>query len=176
MPSRTESPSVTTIPFSSSDEEILRLFDRDGAVILSNSTTPSILSKVVEELTIDPKITSSEPITALASKSPTLVNEILLSPKILGLMDARLSKSTKIWHGYDRLTNTSRPQLSATVVLESPPGTKAEELHRHDDVFYAEHPLDIAVEIRAIWALEGATELNGRVEVVLGSQKLGEDW
>lgn len=178
MPSRTDPPSITTLPYTSTNEAILEVFDRDGVVILSDAATVPTLSKITEELNLSPTTASPTPITALASKSPTLVNELLLSPKLLGLMDARMSKTTKIWHGYDRLTNTSRPQLSATVVFDAAPGTKAEPLHRHDDIYFAEHPLDIAVEIWALWAAgsEGATSSNGAVEAILGSHLWGEDW
>jgi hypothetical protein len=59
----------------------------------------------------------------------------------------------EIWHGEERLTNTLRPQLSATVAFDLPAGRKAKPLYRHDDIYFVDHPLDIAVEVWAIWNL-----------------------
>jgi hypothetical protein len=78
----------------------------------------------------------------------------LLEKKLLEFLDARLSQTTKIWHGEERLKNTSRPQLSATVVFDLPAGRKAEPLYRNDDIYFVDHPLDIAVEVWALWNLE----------------------
>jgi len=107
-----------------------------------------------------------------------LYNPSSWKKKVLQILDACLSKTTKIWHGEERLTNTSRPQLSATVAFDLPAGRKAEPLHRHDDIYFVDHPLDIAVEIWALWNL-GNTELsagNGAPDLILGSHKWGDEW
>jgi len=175
MPSLEEHPSFTTLPYSSSEEEILRVFDRDGAVILSDFITSPQISSIVSELSLSPGIAAPRPVTALASKSPTLVDEILLSSRLLRIITAKMSKTTRIWHGEERLSNTSRPQLSASVVFDSPAGTPAEPLHRHDDIYFEQHPLEIPVEI---WALVNADEKEsaGAVDAILGSHKWEEEW
>lgn len=175
MPSFEEPASFTTLPYSSSSEEILRVFDRDGAVILSDFISSSQVSSILSELSLTPGIAAPRPVTALASKSPTLVDGILLTPQLQCIVTAKMSKTTRIWHGEERLSNTSRPQLSATVVFDSPAGTEAEPLHRHDDIYFQEHPLVTPVEI---WALVNADEDEsvGAVDAILGSHKWEEEW
>jgi hypothetical protein len=169
MPSATSTSPPTELPFRSSTSEILSSFDTHGAVVLTDFLDATTISKLQTEL----KGCS----TGLASKSPTFV-KVLLEPKLLELLDSRLSKTTKIWHGEERLTNKSRPQLSATVVFDHKIGRVAEPLHRHDDIYFVDHPLDIAVEIWALWNL-GDKEMvfgSGAPDVVLGSHKWGEEW
>jgi hypothetical protein len=146
MPSATSKTPPTTLPYSSSTSEILSSFDTHGCIVLTDFLSSTITSSLKSELG-----TAS---TALASKSPTFVS-VLLEPKLLELLDARLSKVTKIWHGEERLTNKSRPQLSATVMFDLPPGRVAEPLHRHDDIYFVDHPLEIAVEVGryGIWGI-----------------------
>jgi len=83
-----------------------------------------------------------------------------------------------MWHGDEKLTNTSKPYLSATVVFDLPSGREAEPLHRHDDIYFFDHPLEIAVEIWALWNL-GDEEMmldSGAPDAILGSHKWEEDW
>jgi ectoine hydroxylase-related dioxygenase (phytanoyl-CoA dioxygenase family) len=58
------------------------------------------------------------------------------------------------------------------------PGSQAEPLHRHDDIYFADHPLSQPVEIWALWSggPEGNTTENGCVEGIIGSHTWGEDW
>jgi len=170
MPLATNSSPATSLPFSSPLSEILSSFDHHGAVVITEFSSSEIFSKVKNDLS-----TSS---TALAAKSLTFVKSFLSEKKLLEFLDARLSKTTKIWHGEERLTNTSRPQLSATVVFDLPPGREAEPLHRHDDIYFVDHPLNIAVEVWALWNL-GDDEMtlgSGAPDVVLGSHKWEEEW
>jgi hypothetical protein len=169
MPSSNNSP-PTSLCYSSPLSEILASFDHHGAVVLTDFSTSEMFSKVKSDI-----YTSS---TALAAKSPTFVKSFLLEKKLLEFLDARLSKTTKIWHGEERLTNTSRPQLSATVAFDLPAGRKVEPLHRHDDIYFVDHPLDIAVEVWALWNL-GDKEMalgTGAPDLVLGSHRWPEEW
>jgi len=170
MPSASTTTPPTTLSHETETSEILSSLNHHGAVVVTDFTSSPTILKVIAELR-----GSS---TALASKSPTFVNSFLLDKKVLQILDACLSKTTKIWHGEERLTNTSRPQLSATVVFDLQPGRKAEPLHRHDDIYFVDHPLDIAVEIWALWNL-GNTKLsagNGAPDLILGSHKWGDEW
>ncbi|KAF2500799.1 hypothetical protein BU16DRAFT_479471 [Lophium mytilinum] len=177
MPSQTSQP-FTSLPYDSTTvDDIVAAFDRDGAVILSDFASPDAIRTLNKELGLSSSASPSA-VTALASKSRTFVYDFLKSPKLLQFLDAKLQKTTRIWHGEERLSNTSRPQLSATVVFDSAPGSQAEPLHRHDDIYFAEHPLSQPVEIWALWSgsPEGNTTENGCVEGIIGSHTWGEDW
>lgn len=176
MPSATTALEVTTLPFSAPQSGILEAFDRDGLVVLSGAVGATSISNILKELKLDPEKASGKPVTALAAKSPTLVRELMLSSKLQDLLNARLSKTTKIWHGEERLINTSRPQLSATVVFDSPPGTEAEPFHRHDDIYLAQHPLEIPVEVWALLAVNEVGKEDGAVDAILGSQNWNDEW
>ncbi|EXJ83494.1 hypothetical protein A1O1_07117 [Capronia coronata CBS 617.96] len=174
-------PALTTLASDTADEVILEAFDRDGAVIISNLLSEKCVQDVLAELKIESSDhVSPNPITALAAKSPTTVDQVILSPQLKRLLDARMSKTTRIWHGDDKLYNTSRPYLSATVVFETAPGEKAQPLHRHDDIYFVDHPVEIAAEIWALIALDdqGADgEAGGSmVDAILGSHKWDEEW
>jgi hypothetical protein len=125
MPSQKSSPpSFTTLPYSTTSiADIVAVFDRDGAIILSEFATPETIGTVKKELGLSGSASPSA-VTALASKSSTFVYDFLKSPKLLEFLDAKLQKTTRIWHGEERLSNTSRPQLSATVVFDAAPGQK----------------------------------------------------
>ncbi|KAI1608251.1 hypothetical protein EDD37DRAFT_654250 [Exophiala viscosa] len=177
MPSA-KTPAFTTLPRESPDEAILEAFDRDGAVIISDLLNETSINVILKELNLDPTATSEQCVTALASKSPTIVNEVLLSSQLNRLLTARMSKTTTIWHGEELLTNTSRPYLSASVVFEAAPGKAAQPLHRHDDIYFVDHPLDIPVEIWALIALDdsGVGEGGSMIDGILESHKWGEEW
>lgn len=169
MASANNSP-PTSLSYSPPLSEILSSFDHHGAVVLTDFSSAELFSKAKHDI-----CASS---TALAAKSPTFVKDFLLEKKLLEFLGARLAKTTKIWHGEERLTNTSRPQLSATVAFDLPAGRKAEPLHRHDDIYFVDYPLDIAVEVWALWNL-GDKEMALGVVVrisywaTIGSKKSG---
>ena len=178
MPS-VKASAFTTLPYNSPDETILEAFDRDGAVIISNVLDASDIESILGELNLQGDTQpANAPVTALASKSPTTVEKLLLSPQINRLLTARMSKTSKIWHGDERLKNTSRPYLSATVVFETEPGAPAQPLHRHDDIYFVDHPMSVAIEIWALVALdaEGSGEAGGLVDAILGSHTWPEEW
>ncbi|EXJ88761.1 hypothetical protein A1O3_01825 [Capronia epimyces CBS 606.96] len=177
MPSA-KAPAFTTLPADSTDEAILEAFDRDGAVIISGLLSQDSVRAIQKELKLESDAVSPQAITALASKSPTTVDQVILSEQLKRLLYARMSKTTRIWHGEDRLSNTSRPWLSATVVFETAPGEQAQPLHRHDDIYFVDHPLEIPAETWALIALddEGSGEAGSMVDAILGSHRWDEEW
>ncbi|KAF3033676.1 hypothetical protein E8E12_001884 [Didymella heteroderae] len=52
-------------------------------------------------------------------------------------LTSRLNNS---WHGTEARSSMSLPQLSTTVTFSVGPGTKAQGLHRDDDIYHTQHP------------------------------------
>lgn len=170
--------SITTLPYDSPDAAITEAFNRDGVLIISGFLSSSAISTVLQELKLEGDVESQTPVTALASKSPTTVEQVILSPQINRFLTESMSKTTRIWHGEERLSNTSRPYLSATVVFESPAGKRSEPLHRHDDIYFVDHPMERPVEVWALVALDNGSDgiMGSCVDAILGSHTWGEEW
>ncbi|KAH9865149.1 hypothetical protein IAQ61_009096 [Plenodomus lingam] len=103
----------------------------------------------------------------------------MYSQSTLDTMEGLLSKSrTQLadsWHGDEARTSISKPQLSTTISFSVGPGTKAQGLHRDDDIYHTQHPaarshhLGQDTVLCLFLAGKPCTKQNGATRIVPGS-------
>ena len=101
-------------------------------------------------------------ITAVASKSPTFVTEVLTHPTLLGVSDAILGPAC------------ARYQLNLAHILDRGPGAEQQYIHRDELVWVhvpRPHP---ELQVASVIALVDFTAENGATRVVPGSHRW--DW
>ncbi|KAF9698545.1 hypothetical protein EKO04_003876 [Ascochyta lentis] len=85
------------------------------------------------------------------------------------------SKLTKSWHGNEARSSVSLPQLSTTVTFSVGPGTKAQGLHRDDDIYHTQHSATAThyqgqdAMLCLFVAGKQCTKYNGATRIVPGS-------
>ncbi|KAF2469418.1 PhyH-domain-containing protein [Lindgomyces ingoldianus] len=78
-------------------------------------------------------------------------------------------------HGSQSRTSVSLPQLSTTVAFSVGPGTKAQGLHRDDDIYHTQHPASSKYHLGQdtmlclFVAVKSCTNENGATRIVPGS-------
>lgn len=160
-------------------ERIVQSLRDDGGVIVEGLLDRDTLTRFNGEL--DPLLNRVEPgrkflnpalsfffgdrtrhVTAVASKSPTFVSDVLLHPTLLGISDAILGPSC------------ARYQLNLAHVLDRGPGAEQQYIHRDELVWVhvpRPHP---ELQLASVIALVDFTAENGATRVVPGSHRW--DW
>ncbi len=167
-------PSIEHLSNTTSSEELCRILEREGAVIVENILTPKQLTNLNSEL--DQFISKAGPglrnptteemiefyghltirIDGLPAKSTTLL-EVMLLPLLCETADHFLLPNCD-----DYLLNTAQ-------LIEIGPGESSQELHR-DESAWAEVPSPKPqLTIEAMFALSDFNTANGATQVVPGS-------
>jgi hypothetical protein len=161
-------PSLETLPPDTPIEELTRIFERDGALIVRDALPPELLDTVVDELR--PYVEATAPgrdgftglrttrTGALVARSPAC-RTLVVDPLVLSLCDAVL------------LANCERYQLHLTQVIRIMPGQEAQPIHR-DRWAWGARLRGLEPQLNTIWALTPFTKENGATQVVPGST----DW
>ena len=164
-------PQLETISAHADSDEILEVFRRDGACILSAALDLDLADKLVDQVSpfVDNTKTGSDSFTgfqtkrtgALVARTPAC-RDIIINKKVLELAYSFLSPYTEkiILH------------LTQTINIE--PGQGEQLLHR-DRLAWGKHlPASIEPQFNTIWALTDFTADNGATRVVPGSNHW--DW
>ncbi len=160
-------------------ERIVAALRDDGGVIVEALLDRDALERFNAEL--DPLLERAQPerkflnpglewffgartrhITAVASKAPTFVTDVLLHPTLLGISDAILGPSC------------ARYQLNLAHILDRGPGAEQQYIHRDKLVWVhvpRPHP---ELQVASVIALVDFTAENGAKRVVPGSHRW--DW
>lgn len=157
-------------------ERIVAILGDDGGVIVEGLLDRETLTRFNAEL--DPLLEQAQPgrkflnpaldfffgertrhVTAVASKSRTFVDNVLLQPTLLGISDAILGPSC------------ARYQLNLAHVLDRGPGAEQQYIHRDELVWVhvpRPHP---ELQLASVIALVDFTAANGATRVVPGSHR-----
>ncbi len=159
--------------------EIVAALNEHGGVVVEGLLSRETLERFNAE--IDPLLARVQPdrkflnpalnwffgertrhITAVASKSPTFVSDVLTHPTLLGVSDAILGPACACY------------QLNLAHILDRGPGAEQQYIHRDELVWVhvpRPHP---ELQIASVIALVEFTEENGATRVVPGSHRW--DW
>ncbi|KAB2574691.1 Multifunctional dioxygenase ausE [Lasiodiplodia theobromae] len=179
--------SVTSIPADAPLDEILRILEKDGGVILTNFASPEELAAIDEDvesyrketrstadsaLHIIPKETLAVP--GLVGKSPT-VAKLCEHPVLEDLRTAILQDNFSVIREDFVEHNTIDPLLSISVTLHIGYGAPRQRLHRDDNVHGIKHggkfDLKKASQFGCLIAGTRTTRENGATMFVPGSHK-----
>ena len=161
-------PSLETLAPDAPIEELTRIFERDGALIVRDAMSPALLDTVLDELM--PYIEATQPgrdgftgyrttrTGALVARSPAC-RTLVLDPLVRAMCDAVL------------LPNCERYQLHLTQVIRIMGGQVAQPIHR-DRWAWGARLRGLEPQLNTIWALSPFTFENGATQVVPGST----DW
>jgi hypothetical protein len=159
-------PSLRHLAADAPADEIARLLDTEGALILDSVLSAADLARVSGE--IDPYVEATgygrdsfagfqtTRTGALIARSPAC-RELVMHPAILAACDTFLKRSC------------DRYQLHLTQVIRIRPGQPRQPLHRDRLAWGGFLPMSIEPQLNTIWAMTDFTFENGATQVVPGS-------
>lgn len=163
----------------SSAEEVVRVIERDGGVIIENFLPPEIIEEIKADLL--PRLGDSNPgaddfcgfktrrMSALFAKTRR-VADIVTHPLFLGPAEALINRPVQYMSGEDQLEIRPGIRIGATQLIQIAPGETAQNLHRDQWAMlwrtpqYARH-----VRLQIMLAINDFTEENGGTLVIPGS-------
>ena len=159
---------IQTLPATATNEEVLAVMQRDGALIISDAISQDVVNQMVDEVMpyIDKTAMGADDFTgrqtqrtgALVARTPT-VHDLILNGTVLNAAKEFLAPFTE------------KIILHLTQTIRIHPGNPAQPLHR-DRLAWGTHiPLSIEPQFNTIWALTDFTKENGATRCVPGSQK-----
>jgi hypothetical protein len=153
------------LPAEAPIESVMRVLDRDGALILDDMISAAEADALSAEL--KPYVDATQPgrdafsgfkttrTGALVARSP-LCRALILDARIRAICDRVL------------LPNCNRYQLHLSQVIRIMPGQPAQAIHR-DRWAWGTHLQGVEPQLNTIWALTDFTKANGATQVVPGS-------
>lgn len=162
-------------------DEVIRVLERDGGLILTNLIPQSTLDQIAIECKpfeqpdqvwkgdFFPEATKR--ICGAFGKSPTFAKEIFGNPLYVEVCDRLLTMTKKSRIGDKMRTFVCKPVGNASTVFDIGPGAEAQVLHRDDGVHHLEHPLPKPTQISMLVAQTRTTTENGATVVIPGSHK-----
>jgi ectoine hydroxylase-related dioxygenase (phytanoyl-CoA dioxygenase family) len=170
---------IKSLPSTASSAEVVDALNRDGCVVVKSLADPRTCDQLEKELAPFLAAKKDEPpINApygyedfLPAKTRRIVGVIAKSrayralithPMIMAVCDAML------------LPNCASYQLCTTAALVPDPGSKAQALHREDQLWNLPSPHPV-LEVATMWAISGFTLENGATHLVPGSNQWWDD-
>lgn len=159
---------LTHLPASGTDDAVLEILDRDGALVIDDAATPEQLTSLRSE--IEPFLDAADlgtnsftgrhtkRIGALIARSATC-RALAEHPTVLAASDAVLGR------------NASGYQLHFSQVVSIGPDETAQPLHRDRGLWGGYIPRSIETQVSTVWALSPFTAANGATQVVPGSHE-----
>lgn len=182
---------IEQVAATASYEEILRIIERDGGIILTDFATPEELAAIDEDveahrsearsteqsaLHIIPKETLS--ISGLVGKSPTIA-KLCESPILEKLRTSILRDSFSVIREDFIEENTIDPLLSISMTFHIGHGAPRQRLHRDDNVHGIRHgvkfELKKASQFACLIAGSQTTRQNGATMFIPGSHKWDDE-
>ncbi len=170
---------IQSLSSTASSAEVVEVLNRDGCVVVKSLADLKLCDRLAEELTpfLDAK-KDEPPINApygyedfLPVKTRRIVGVIAKSrayralvshPLIMSVCDAML------------LPSCASYQLCTTAALVTDPGSKAQALHREDQLWNLPSPHPV-IEVASMWAITYFTRENGATHLVPGSNLWWDD-
>jgi ectoine hydroxylase-related dioxygenase (phytanoyl-CoA dioxygenase family) len=170
---------IESLPATASSAEVVAVLNRDGCVVVKSLADPKTLDLVEKELApfLDAKKdgpannapycyedflpAKTRRIVGVIAKSPAY-RTLVIHPMIMAVCDAML------------LPNCASYQLSTTAALVPDPGSKAQALHREDQLWNLPSPHPV-IEVATMWAITDFTKGNGATHLVPGSNLWWDD-
>ena len=170
---------IESLPATASSAEVVEVLNRDGCAVVKSLCDLQVCDLLEEELAPFLAAKKDEaPINApygyeefLPAKTRRIVGVIAKSrayrtlvthPMIMAVCDAML------------LPNCASYQLCTTAALVPDPGSKAQALHREDQLWNLPSPHPV-IEVATMWAITDFTKENGATHLVPGSNLWWDD-
>ena len=164
---------VRTVCSGSSPEDIAKLLDEDGCVVIADLASPQTMDQIRAEL--EPYLTATgggntdflgettQRTGALIARSPT-ARSLITHPTIIDTLDLVLGD------------HASTFQIDLTQLGTIGPGELAQMIHRDQWSFDRYHfPTGFEAEVATIWAVTDFTEESGATRMVVGSHRWEDD-
>jgi Phytanoyl-CoA dioxygenase (PhyH) len=170
---------IKSLPSKASSAEAVEVLNRDGCVVIESLADPRTLDQVKKELAPFLEAKKNEPPNNapygyedfLPTKTRRIVGVIAKSraycdlvahPMIIAVCDGML------------LPSCASYQLCTTAALVPDPGSKAQALHREDQLWNLPSPHPV-IEVATMWAISAFTKENGATHLVPGSNSWWDD-
>ncbi|MDG1707774.1 MAG: phytanoyl-CoA dioxygenase family protein [Emcibacteraceae bacterium] len=157
---------IKTLEKNASLDEIVKILNEDGGVIVENMVSDAVVDNISAELRPHYDAMGKQHqddfngYTTLRQYAVPRISraslDVIAHPLVLEVADAILGPHCDVF------------QLGSSAAVEIHPGEKNQELHRDDDIYPIKVP-DGETQISAMWALTDFTNENGATRVVPGS-------
>lgn len=166
------SPTVRTLTKDTPPDEIARVVQEDGCVVIANLAPPQLMDQLLAEMEPHLEATrggdtdflgrTTRRVGALIARSPS-ARSLVTDPIILGTMEHALGD-----HG-------STYQIDLTQIIDIGPGEPGQKIHQ-DQWVYDRFPFPegFIAEIGTMWAATDFTEEMGATRLVVGSHLWAE--
>jgi len=162
---------VQSLDASTDADEVVRVLDEDGCVVVERLVSPETMDDIHDELAPHIAATSAGPdefsgfntrrTGSLIARSPSF-RPIAAHPLVLATLERVLGQH-------------SNYQLHLTQVIDIGPGEPAQLVHRDQWAFdFFPFPQGYEVECHTMWAMSDFTEANGATRVIPGSHRWGD--
>lgn len=177
---------IRKLSATASIEEVCKVIEEDGGVIIQQFASPELLSALRDELypllEQTPKGTDeyfagtqTRRVSRLIARTKHAA-DVALSPLFLETSRAIIGKPVQIWSGEHRHEIVPDVQLGVTQAIQIHPGQGQQPLHRDDSVWLWRHPgYGREARLQIMVAVSEFTRQNGATMVIPGSHKWDDD-
>lgn len=174
---------LTTVAADAELDNVVKLLDEDGAVVVRDLVTDTVLQNLWNDL--GPGLrgeqfgrdatagTRTRRLSSLFARTRHLT-PVVTHPLFLGAARALMQQPTSIWMGRERVQVTPNIQISVTQAIQIHPGQGRQPLHRDDALHLRRHPGPTS-RVQIMLAMSDFTELNGGTLVIPGSNHWDDD-
>ena len=170
---------IQSLPSTASSADVVEVLNRDGCVVVESLADLKVCDQLEEELAPFLDASKDEPpinapygyedflpantrrIVGVIAKS-LAYRALVMHPLIMSVCDAML------------LPSCANYQLCTTAALVPDPGSKAQALHREDQLWNLPSPHPV-LEVATMWAISDFTKENGATHLVPGSNSWWDD-
>lgn len=177
---------LTTLPGTTSVDDVLEVIDRDGGVIVQDYVSSAVLDELRADLL--PHIAERDPgtdqfagfatrrMSALFKYSRRMV-DVVTNPLFLESAERIIDQPIVYWSGSRRMEMSPGIRIGATQLIQIGPGQPAQMLHRDDWSFlWTHHSADRReARLQIMLAVSEFTADNGGTLVIPGSHRWDDE-
>ncbi|OOF95250.1 hypothetical protein ASPCADRAFT_507153 [Aspergillus carbonarius ITEM 5010] len=185
-PHQANNPEVVELDASAPIEEIVKVIQRDGGIIIKNFLSPEVIDQIhAEALPYWGKLGSyvgklfdaaDPPLSGFAGKSRTFAHKAINHPTFRETAKALLREESNVYRDGKRYTCVSNPVLAVSEAFNRGSPSTAQQLHRDDMAQHFDH-LEGSGESSLLGLLVAGVNTNfenGATQVIVGSHKWPE--
>lgn len=176
-------PELTRVQSATPLDEVVRVLDDDGAVVVEDFVDTDVLKGLWDDL--GPLLeqqgygsdatsgTRTRRVSSLFARTRHLT-PVVTHPLFLGAARAIMQQPVTIWMGRERVSVTPNIQIGVTQAIQIHPGQGRQPLHRDDALHLRRHPGPTS-RVQVMLAMSPFTETNGGTLVIPGSNHWDDD-
>ncbi|CAG8425392.1 unnamed protein product [Penicillium salamii] len=185
-PHQAHNPEVVELDASAPIEEIAKVIQRDGGIIIKNFLSPEVIDQIHAEAQpywgklgkyVGKLFDAADPpLSGFAGKSSTFAHKAINHPTYREVSKALLKEESNVYRDGNRYDTVSYPVLAVSEAFNRGSPSTAQQLHRDDMAQHFDH-LEGSGESSLLGLLVAGVDTdfeNGATQVIVGSHKWPE--